>query len=102
VTNYDDLVTAATIGLDRRPIGMTGLPAPASAYEHTVDRTDPAAALLDAAALLTAARRAGHLPATITELPEPAAPDARPSCRQPPRQCLRGCWPRATRRCWPT
>jgi hypothetical protein len=79
---YDDLVTAATVGTDRSS-GSRGAQAPASlagpagAHAAVLDDADPAAALLDAAALLTSARRAG-LQTAAAGLPPPAPPDAAP------------------------
>jgi hypothetical protein len=72
--SFDDLVTAATVGLSRRPFAVTGLPGPAAAHAETLDAGDTAAALLDAAALLTVARRAGFRPAhgVVGPLPSPA------------------------------
>ncbi|NBE53374.1 DUF5691 domain-containing protein [Streptomyces boluensis] len=66
-TPWEDLVTSALLGTDRRrpdvdvPPG-TGVPA----------------ALLDAAAVETVRRRAGLRPAAAAALPERAAPDTRP------------------------
>ena len=75
--SYGDLVTAATVGLDRRPLRLDGLAGPAAAHASVLDSEDPAAALLAAAALLSSARRAGVLPGTATP-PDPAPPDAGP------------------------
>jgi Family of unknown function (DUF5691) len=61
---YEDLVAAATIGLAHSQVQVTGLSGPAAPHAGVLDKDDPAAALLDAAALLTAARRAGVLPGT--------------------------------------
>lgn len=87
---YDDLVTAATVGTGRGSLalGRPGahaagasaprtLAGPAGAYAAVLDDADPAAALLDAAALLSSARRAGRRPRGA-ELPAPARPDAAP------------------------
>jgi hypothetical protein len=60
--SFDDLVTAATVGLSRKPFAVTGLDGPAAAVAGALDPSDPASALLDAAALLTVARRAGFRP----------------------------------------
>jgi hypothetical protein len=71
--SYDDLVTAATVGITRKPLTVTGLGGPAAGYEDVLDSRDPAAALLDAAALLTVARRAGVQPKRgVTVQPPPA------------------------------
>ncbi|HEX6453233.1 MAG TPA: DUF5691 domain-containing protein [Trebonia sp.] len=59
---FDDLVTAATVGVDRKPLPIA---AGSSAGEG-----DQAAALLDAAALQTVARRAGYRPPHGVTVPE--------------------------------
>ena len=71
---YADLVTAATVGLDRRPLPVTALAGPAGAHAGVLDCDDPVAAFLDAAALLFSARRAGPVPAAAGDLR--AAPHA--------------------------
>lgn len=65
-TPWEDLVTAALLGTDRRPP-----PVP------TQDKDAPTA-LLDAAAVQTVRRRAGLSPAPAATPPEPAADDPRP------------------------
>lgn len=67
-TAWDELVTAALLGTDRRP-AQAG-----------------ASALLDAAALHTVRRRAGLLPAFTAVRPAPAPADPRP---EPPEQARR-------------
>ncbi|MCF3122948.1 hypothetical protein IPZ68_25080 [Streptomyces arenae] len=67
-TAWDDLVTAALLGTDRR-----ALP---SALQ--IPGKEAPAALLDAAALQTVRRRAGLRPAPAAAPPEPAADDPRP------------------------
>lgn len=64
---WEDLVTTALLGTDRRP-PADGAPG----------RTAPVA-LLDAAALETVRRRAGLRPASAAPRPEPAAEDQRPA-----------------------
>ncbi|MFN2562332.1 MAG: DUF5691 domain-containing protein [Jatrophihabitans sp.] len=76
-TTYDDLVTAATVGIAQRPIAVTDLAGPAGAHADVLD-PDPAAAVLDAAALLDVARRAGGLAAAPVALPAPAPADNAP------------------------
>ena len=71
--SFDDLVTAATVGVARRPVDVTALGGPAAGHARVLGDSDPAAALLDAAALLEAARRAGSRPAADIATP-PAAP----------------------------
>ncbi|MFJ4571981.1 DUF5691 domain-containing protein [Streptomyces sp. NPDC088846] len=61
-TPWEDLVTSALLGTDRRPAEGDGGPA----------------GLLDAAALHTVRRRAGLLPASAAPRPEPAPADPRP------------------------
>ena len=74
---YEDLVTAATVGLARRPLPMSGLAGPAGERAGLLDRDDPAAALLEAAALMTGARRAGvRLPGGVSVPVPPAVDDA--------------------------
>lgn len=65
-TPWEDLVTAALLGTDRRPPPV-----------RTQDKDAPAA-LLDAAAVQTVRRRAGLSPAPAARPPEPAAEDPRP------------------------
>jgi hypothetical protein len=71
---YEDLVAAATVGLSHRPLQITGLSGAADEHAGMIDPGDQAAALLDAAALLVAARRAGVRPGPGLARP-PAAPD---------------------------
>jgi hypothetical protein len=60
--SFNDLATAATVGVSRKPLPITGLRGPAAAHVDVLDVGDPAASLLDAAALLTVAQRAGFRP----------------------------------------
>lgn len=91
--SYDDLVAAATVGITRKPLAMTGLGGPAAGYDSVLDAGDPAAALLDAAALLTVARRAGVQPRRGVTLPAPPA-DSAPALSDRAVQALRKlCWP---------
>ncbi|THA69224.1 hypothetical protein E6P78_12395 [Streptomyces sp. A0958] len=68
-TPWEDLVTSALLGTDRRPPGAASGAGP--------DRA--ASALLDAAALHTVRRRAGLLPAAASPRPAPAPDDPRPT-----------------------
>ena len=71
--SFDDLVTAATVGVSRKPLPVTELDGPAGVHVEVLDVSDPAASLLDAAALLTVAQRAGFRPARgIARPPSPA------------------------------
>ncbi|MFD5348857.1 DUF5691 domain-containing protein [Streptomyces anulatus] len=76
--SWEELVTSALLGTDRRPPTPRGGPVPA----------DAAAALLDAAALHTVRQRAGLLPAVPEARPEPAAPDPRPALPEAARHRL--------------
>jgi Family of unknown function (DUF5691) len=76
--SYDDLVAAATIGLSRRPLSITGLCGAAGEHAGVLDGGDAAAALLDATALMVAARRAGARPVPGVVCPAPAAADTVP------------------------
>ncbi|MEV3992173.1 DUF5691 domain-containing protein [Streptomyces sp. NPDC049837] len=67
-TTWEDLVTTALLGTDRRP----------PAADVLAPGKDAPAALLDAAALHTVRRRAGLLPGPAAALPEPAPHDDRP------------------------
>jgi hypothetical protein len=87
--SFDDLVTAATVGLSRRPFAVTELPGPAAAHAGTLDAGDPAAALLDAAALLTVAQRAGFRPAHGVVGPLPSPEDAAPELSARAERALR-------------
>ncbi|MEV6973006.1 DUF5691 domain-containing protein [Kitasatospora sp. NPDC093806] len=73
---WESLHTTALLGTDRRPLPA---PDPAVPYDAAVDRTDPATALLELAALATVRRRAGALPVPAGGPPAaPAAEDPRP------------------------
>ncbi|MGI4895161.1 MAG: DUF5691 domain-containing protein, partial [Janthinobacterium lividum] len=82
--SWDDLVTSALLGTDRRPPALVGLPAEVRALLPGGDEVegvaaDEAARLLTAAALATAYRRAGALRTVpLTPPPAPAAPETRP------------------------
>jgi hypothetical protein len=76
--SYEDLVAAATVGLARRPLRITGLAGPAGERAGLVDLTDPAAALLEAAALVAGARRAGMRISDAAGVPAPPVLDGAP------------------------
>lgn len=76
--SYEELAGIATVGLARSQVQVTGLPGPAGPYAAVLDRQDQASALLDAAALMTAARRAGMLPGAAPGHSEPAPADTAP------------------------
>jgi len=71
---WHDLVTASLIGTERSVVPAAGLPDLPSGED---DEGDPAALLLDRAALLTAARRAGRRPDDAEPLHR-CEPDPRP------------------------
>ncbi|MFF2043258.1 DUF5691 domain-containing protein [Kitasatospora sp. NPDC058170] len=78
---WEPLHTTALLGTDRRP--LPPLPE-AGPTHHGVDRTDPATALLELAALETVRRRAGALPTPAAEPPgAPAPEDPRPELPTP-------------------
>ncbi len=69
------LVTIAILGTDRRP-----LPAAEPGWETLTAAADPGAELLDRAAAVATARRAGVQPNPAPARIEPAPADVRPSC----------------------
>jgi hypothetical protein len=73
---WPDVLAAALVGTDRRPLAV-----PASTSD------DPATALLDAAGVLTLYRRAGAAPTTGLPLPPPSPVDSAPLV--PPRSVAR-------------
>src|SRR5580693_2920037 len=75
VNSWHDLVAASLIGTERSVVPAVGIPGLPPAED---DPGDPAAVLLDRAALLTAARRAGRRP-DRAEPPPVCAPDPRPT-----------------------
>ena len=64
--SFDDLVAVAALGVSRKGFAAPELDGPAAGYAGVIDASDPAAALLDAAALLTVAGRAGVLPPRVS------------------------------------
>ncbi len=75
MSTWQDLVTASLIGTERSavpPVAVPGVPTPGDAS------ADPAAILLDRAALLTVARRGGRPPEQAEPLPV-AEPDPAPA-----------------------
>lgn len=74
---FDELVTAATVGVSRKPLPAAALADAAAGHASVPQAADPAAALLDAAAVHTVALRAGYEPPrgiTVPEAPAEAAP----------------------------
>lgn len=78
LVSYDEIVTIAAVGVNQRPLALTSLAGPAGAHAAVLDTADPAAAVLDAAALLTAARRAGLLAAAVATVRAAATADTAP------------------------
>jgi hypothetical protein len=76
--SYDDLVAAATVGLSHRPLPLTELSGVVAGHAGALDAGNQASALLDAAALMVAARRAGAPPALGVACPAPAPVDQAP------------------------
>jgi hypothetical protein len=74
MSTWHDLVTASLIGTERSVVPAVAVPGLPPAGD---DQGDPAAVLLDRAALLTAARRAGRRPGHAEPLPR-CEPDPRP------------------------
>jgi hypothetical protein len=76
LSTWHDLVTASLIGTERSVVPAVGIPGLLPPADD--DPGDPAAVLLDRAALLTAARRAGRRPDRAEPLPV-CGPDSRPA-----------------------
>jgi hypothetical protein len=66
---FEDLTAIAALGVSRKGFAAGELAGVAAEYAKRADAADPAAALLDAAALLTVARRAGVRLAACPPLP---------------------------------
>ena len=87
--SFNDLVTAATVGVSRKPLPITDLDGPADVHVEVLDVSDPAASLLDAAALLTVAQRAGFRPAQAIARPSAASKDGAPELSPRAERALR-------------
>jgi hypothetical protein len=87
--SYNDLVTAATVGVGRKPLPITDLDGPAAVHVEVLDVSDPAASLLDAAALLTVAQRAGFRPQQAMATPSAAGQDGAPELSARAERALR-------------
>jgi Family of unknown function (DUF5691) len=83
VSKWQDLVTASLIGTERAVVPVVEIPglARVAAPGPAGNGADPAELLLDRAALMTAARRAGQLPGCAEALPV-CEPDRRPVVSQ--------------------
>ncbi|MFJ2907266.1 DUF5691 domain-containing protein [Streptomyces sp. NPDC087212] len=82
--DWEDLVTTALLGTDRRPLrALTTATATATATSTATARRHAPVALLDAAALETVRRRAGLRPARAPRRPTPAPEDPRPPLPEP-------------------
>jgi hypothetical protein len=79
VTTWDDLVTAALLGTSRRVPDLAALPGTAGRAAATLPESEPAAALLDAAALAGTQRRAGWVARHDIAVPRVAADDLAPN-----------------------
>lgn len=73
---WDDLVTAALLGVARRPVDPATLPGEVGRLAAGLPEGDASGRLLDAAALLTVARRAGRVPVVAGEAPSTAPPES--------------------------
>lgn len=73
MSTWDELVAAATVGTGTRSLAVDVLPGAAGAHVSAVSVDEPAAALLDAAALLLARQRAGRVAEQPTEAGPPRA-----------------------------
>jgi hypothetical protein len=78
-TPWDQLVSAATVGVDTRAVDPAVFVPALGAVASRFGAEPSPGQVLDLAALLTAARRAGFLPQPAAALPPPAADDARPA-----------------------
>lgn len=78
---WDEFVAAATIGTDARPIALTALPGPAAEHAAVISSDDPAAGLLEAAALMSSAARAGQQLPVAPAGRDAAARDSAPVLR---------------------
>ncbi|MFI9807740.1 DUF5691 domain-containing protein [Streptomyces sp. NPDC052301] len=78
LSSWEDLVTTALLGTDRRPLAAGASEASSASRTSAAGRSAPLA-LLDAAALATVRRRAGLRPARAARRPEPAPEDPRPA-----------------------
>src|SRR5262245_17519255 len=78
---WNDILTAAIIGVERRPFEIPRGDGALGALLAQLDPADPAGALLASAGTLALYRRAGRLPPTAPT-PNTAAcpPDERPAC----------------------
>jgi hypothetical protein len=76
--SFDDLVAVAALGVARKGFAAAELDGPAAGYANILDSGDPAAALLDAAALLTVAERAGVQPPRAPSAPGGPEPSTVP------------------------
>jgi hypothetical protein len=75
-TEWSTLVTTAVLGAERHP-----LPSAVEGWDRWPGDADPAVALLDRAAAVVVARRAGAMAAAAPQWPLPEAPpDSRPPC----------------------
>ena len=79
MTTWEDLAASALLGTQRRPVDVAALNGPLGEAAAALPAEDPAAALLDAAALATPYRRAGRrVAAHDGALPAPAPGETLP------------------------
>ena len=87
MTVWDDLVSAALVGVERRPFAVARMGALVDV--PALDAAGAEAELLVAAAVLSAYRRAGRRPEKLAGgVPEPAPADSRPVCSDSAAQVL--------------
>ena len=75
MTGWNDLVSAALVGTARRPVQLAPAPVAIADVAARLSSDDPAAVLLDLAALVTATRRAGRRALPPPSLSVPAPPE---------------------------
>ncbi|WP_329564800.1 DUF5691 domain-containing protein [Kitasatospora sp. NBC_01266] len=80
---WAELRSTALLGTDRRPLPEPSGPPALLAAVATVDRGDPATALLELAALAAVRRRAGLLPRPAVRPDQPPPLDERPELPEP-------------------
>ena len=96
MSTWQDLVTASLIGTERAVVPALRIPGLPAGAETAAE--DPAAILLDWAAMATAARRAGRAANRAEPLPA-AEPDRRPAVSPAAGGAWPGCSPESTRTC---
>ncbi|EDX77055.1 hypothetical protein MC7420_192 [Coleofasciculus chthonoplastes PCC 7420] len=78
---WQDVITTALVGTERRTLTLTPATNPLSQLLCQLNSTDPEATLLSAAGAISLYHRAGQRPITDNQpLPEPCPPDDKPPC----------------------